>query len=425
MKSVFRNVIQSQLVKVSTFTSVSTIIKIISSFISAKVLAIFTGPAGIALLGQLTNFITILIQVSTAATGTGIVKLTGQNKDDEIQLKRVLSTSFTINLLFSLFVGLLILLFYPWITKYLFLDSKYNWLVIFIAFCTPFIALNNYLISSLSGLQYFKKYVQINIWSSIISLLLTVVLVYFYKVDGALLAYVLTQSIIFFISLFYSKVIQWQQNIRLTIDKITMKELSHFSLYVIISVFCFPFIQIIVRSLLADKLSITIAGIWEGINRVSSMYLLLISSAIGVYFFPKLSSLKTKEEISTELIFANKIFISATVFLGVVLLCLKKWLIPLALSNEFLPINEVLYIQVIGDVFLISKMLLTMVFLSRGKTSILIFTEIAFSGIYLLLNYFFIFNFKSLSIILWAYPIYTFSYWMFLLFWYKLKLKRI
>lgn len=156
MKSVFRNVIQSQLVKVSTFTSVSTIIKIISSFISAKVLAIFTGPAGIALLGQLTNFITILIQVSTAATGTGIVKLTGQNKDDEIQLKRVLSTSFTINLLFSLFVGLLILLFYPWITKYLFLDSKYNWLVIFIAFCILFIALNNYLISSLSGLQYFK-----------------------------------------------------------------------------------------------------------------------------------------------------------------------------------------------------------------------------------------------------------------------------
>ncbi|WP_320814558.1 O-antigen translocase [Flavobacterium sp.] len=425
MKSVFKNVVQSQLVKVSTFTSVSTIIKIISSFISAKFLAVFTGPAGIAMLGQLTNFITILIQVSTAATGTGVVKLTGEYRKDEAQLKRVLSTSFTINLFFSIFIGILLILFYPIISEFIFIDAKYGWLVVFIAFCTPLIAINNFILSALNGLQFFKKYVYVNIWASIISLFLTILLVVFYKIEGALLAYVLTQSTIFFVSLFHSKVIKWKQNVLLSIDKVTLKELSHFSLYVIISAFCFPFIQILVRTLLTETLSITIAGIWEGVNRVSSMYLLLISSAIGVYFFPKLSSLKTKEEISYELIFANKIFISGTVFLGAILLLLKKWLIPLALSNEFLPINEVLYIQVIGDVFSISKMLLLMVLLSRGKTSILIFAEIIFSALYCVLNYYFINNYTSLSVILWAYPIYTFSYWLFLLFWYKTKFKNI
>lgn len=425
MKAKIKSLLNSQLIQVSSFTSISTFIKIGATFISAKVLAVFTGPAGIAMLGQLTNFITILIQVSTAATGTGIVKLSGQYKDDEIQLKRVLSTSFTINLFFSIIVGILLIIFYPFVSQFIFIDEKYGWLVVFIAFCTPLIAINNFIVSSLSGLQFFKKYVKINIWASLISLVLTILLVLYYKIEGALLAYVLTQSTIFFVSLFYSKAIRWKQNILLSIDKTTLKELSHFSLYVIISAFCFPFIQILVRTLLTDTLSITIAGIWEGINRVSSMYLLLISSAIGVYFFPKLSSLKSKEVISAELIFANKIFISVTMFLGTILLLLKKWLIPLALSVEFLPINEVLYIQVIGDIFLIGKMLLIMVFLSRGKTSILIFAEIIFSALYCVLNYYLINNFTSLSSILWAYPIYTFGYWLFLLFWYKTKLKNI
>ena len=111
MKAKIKFLLNSQLIKVSSFTSISTFIKIVATFISAKVLAVFTGPAGVAMLGQLTNFITILIQVSTAATGTGIVKLTGEFKDDKTELKKVIDTSFTINLLFSVVVLIGIFLF--------------------------------------------------------------------------------------------------------------------------------------------------------------------------------------------------------------------------------------------------------------------------------------------------------------------------
>ena len=111
MKEKIKSLLNSQLVQVSSFTSISTLIKIGTTFISAKVLAVFTGPAGIAMLGQLTNFITILIQVSTGATGTGIVKLTGQYQEDKAQLKKVIDTSFTLNILFSGLALVLIFLF--------------------------------------------------------------------------------------------------------------------------------------------------------------------------------------------------------------------------------------------------------------------------------------------------------------------------
>lgn len=412
MKAKIKFLLNSQLIKVSSFTTVSTFIKIVATFISAKVLAVFTGPAGVAMLGQLTNFITILIQVATAATGTGIVKLTGEFKENKTALKKVIDTSFTINLVFSVVVLIGILLFQNQLTLFVFNDLKYKWLLYFVAIGTPFIAINNFILSVISGLQHFKKYVIINICASIISVLLTVLLVYFYTINGALLAYILTQSCIFFVSLFYSKSVQWKENITFQIDKTILKKLSHFSLYVIVSAFCFPFAQILVRNLIIDHLGIDTAGIWEGTNRISSMYLLLISSAIGVYFFPKISNLKTIQEVNEELSFALKIFLSATIIAGLLTFLFQDFIIYIALTKKFLPINEILYIQIIGDIFLIAKMLFSMVLLSRDKTKIMMFSEIIFTSIYIGLNFIFISEFQSLKSIIWAYPIYTFLYFL-------------
>jgi PST family polysaccharide transporter len=219
--------------------------------------------------------------------------------------------------------------------------------------------------------------------------------------------------------LFYSKSVQWKENISFHIDKAIVKKLSHFSLYVIVSAFCFPFAQILVRSLIIDKLGIDSAGIWEGTNRISSMYLLLISSAIGVYFFPKISSVTNSQEVNKELNFALKIFLSATVIAGLLLLLLKGFIIPLVLSNKFLPINELLVYQVFGDIFLIAKTLLAMVLLSRAKTKIMIIFEVIFTLIYVVSNYYFISNFSELKMIILAYPIYTVLYCLTLFLTYK------
>lgn len=412
-------VLSSPLVKISSLTSIATLIKIGATFISAKVLAVITGPAGVAMLGQLTNFMTILIQVCSGATGTGIVKLTGQYKDDSVNLKKVYATSFTIILLFSTLTVLGILLFQNTFTLFIFNAIQYKWLLFVIAFSTPLIAINNFIVSVLSGLYEFKKYIKIQSIASVLSVFLTVSLVYFYKVEGALLAYILAQTLIFFVSLYYSKIIQWKTQVRLLVDKEILKKLGHFSLYVIISAFCFPLAQILVRNLLIDHLGFETAGIWEGTNRVSSMYLLLISTTIGVYFFPKISGISDNKEVVKEVNFALKIFVSATVIAGLMLLLLKDIIIPIVLSKKFLPINDILHVQVLGDIFLIIRMLFSMVLLSRDKTSYMIIFESVSALFYYLLNFYLISISTTLSDIIWSYPIYTSFYCLILYITYK------
>lgn len=410
IKEKLKLILNSPLFKISSLTSVSTLIKIGTTFISAKVLAVFTGPAGIAMLGQLTNFITIILQVCSGATGTGIVKLTGQYKDEKNTLKKVYSTAFTVIIIFSLLTILGLLLFQNLLTLFIFNNIKYKWLLFIIAVSSPLFAVNNFIVSVLSGLYEFKKYIKIQIIASVLSVCLTVLLVFFYKVDGALLAYILAQTLIFFVSLFYSKIINWKEQVCIAIDKEILKKLGHFSLYVIISAFCFPFVQILVRNLLINNLGIDSAGIWEGTNRVSSMYLLLISTTIGVYFFPKISGITDNEQLNKEVKFSLKVFVSLTLLAGFLLFILKDFIIPLVLSSKFLPINEIVHVQIIGDVFLIIKMLLSMVLLSRDKTTFMIVFESISALIYFLLNYYLISVSKSLSVIIWAYPLYTLFY---------------
>lgn len=50
---------QIDLVKVFSFTAISTMVKMLTSLISVKVVALIVGPSGIALLGQLNNFSSI------------------------------------------------------------------------------------------------------------------------------------------------------------------------------------------------------------------------------------------------------------------------------------------------------------------------------------------------------------------------------
>ena len=52
------------LIKTSILSAIATIIKIISGFIVTKVIAVYIGPSGLALIGQLQNFINLVMLAS-------------------------------------------------------------------------------------------------------------------------------------------------------------------------------------------------------------------------------------------------------------------------------------------------------------------------------------------------------------------------
>ena len=66
------------LIKTSLLTAISTIVKILSGFVINKFMAIYVGPSGIAIVGQLQSFMTMITTLSNGAISQGVVKYTAE-----------------------------------------------------------------------------------------------------------------------------------------------------------------------------------------------------------------------------------------------------------------------------------------------------------------------------------------------------------
>ena len=85
------------LFKTTFFSFVVTFIRIGSGFIAGKIIAIITGPSGVAIVGSFTNFITIVLTFANGAISNGVVKYMAEYQTDEYKQNLLFSTSIKIS----------------------------------------------------------------------------------------------------------------------------------------------------------------------------------------------------------------------------------------------------------------------------------------------------------------------------------------
>jgi PST family polysaccharide transporter len=108
---------------------------------------------------------------------------------------------------------------------------------------------------------------------------------------GALYALVTNQSIIFFVTLSFVIKSNWfkLKYFKQGIDKETLSKLGKYSLMAITSALTVPVSHLIIRNYIGENLGWDSAGYWQGIWYISSMYLMIVTTSLSVYYLPKLS----------------------------------------------------------------------------------------------------------------------------------------
>lgn len=381
-----------KLIKTSFFSGIITLIRISSGFISSKVIAIYTGTSGVALVGAFSNFINIVLTFANGAINTGVIKYTSEYGDDEDKLKSLFSTSLKISLYCSGTVGVLLLLLAPFFSNLVFVSGEYSNLIRFFGGTIVLYSLNSLLIAILNGKKQIKTYTIVNTVGSIVSLLFTLVLVYYFKLEGALYALVLSQSIVFFVTVFMIAKSNWYDvnYFKNRFDKDVFKKLSHYSMMAIVTALTVPVSQIVLRNMLIGSLGIDSAGIWQGMMRISDGYLMLITSSLATYYLPKLASLHTDEELRIEIIQGYKIIIPAVFFSCLVIYFLRFFIIKVLYTSAFNEMSDLFFYQLLGDFLKMSSWILGYLLLAKSMTKLFIVTEIFFSLIYIMLGFVFV-----------------------------------
>ncbi|WP_019415890.1 O-antigen translocase [Paenisporosarcina sp. TG20] len=379
------------LIKTIMLSGVSTIIKLLSWLVINKIIAVYIGPSGIALIGQFQNFLNIVITFGNGAINTGITKYVAEYGQEETKKKEVISAALIIALIFSLIIGLITFIGSSNFSLWIFKTSEYHLIIKLLAITLILISINTTLLSIINGLKEIKLFIGINIVNSLLSLIITSFLTVMYGIFGALLSLVIVQSIICFITvpLVWRK-IDFTRIYITDIGKSHYRKLLTFSLMTIVSVISVSVTQIIIRNYVIKHLSIEQAGYWQSVWLVSSMYLMIFTTAFSTYYLPRLSELKKHEDLRKEILVGYKIILPLILISSFSIYLLKDFIIENLFTLEFSAMRSLFAFQLIGDFLKMSSFSLAFLMISKAMTKTFIITEIIFSISFYLLTIFFV-----------------------------------
>lgn len=413
------------LLQTSVLNGVAVLIKTITLFVLNKILAVYLGPTGYAALGQFQNFIQMVTTFAGSAINTAVIKYTAEYHEDESKQRAIWKTAGSIVFVFSLMFAFLILIFQRQLSLYIFHTLEYQTVFVWFAVFLLFFNFNTLFLAILNGKKEILKLVLANIAGSLFALIVTSILAIKLHLYGALIALSIYQSIAFIVTLFLCYRADWFKFSSLfgKIDLEITKKLSSFIWMALVSAICVPLSQMLIRAYLSQEFGLAYAGYWEAMIRLSTVYLMLVTTTLGVYYLPRLSELKMIDEIKKEVYLGYKFLFPLAVAGGVVIFVLRDLIINVLFSPSFAPMQSLFFWQMMGDALKIGSWILAYLMLSKAMTKLYISTEIIFTLSLIALTYVCtqLFGFEGVSI---AHLINYGMYWVVISFFIFKSLKQ-
>lgn len=352
-----------------------------------KILAIYVGPSGYAALGQFQNAVQMITVFSSGAINTGVTKYTAEfNKEsDQYQIWR---TAGTVTLVGSLIASVFIAIFHKELASYFLNDPAFAGVFLWFAATLVLFTLNAYFLAILNGRKEVAHYVTANIAGSLFALLITTLMAIKMGLFGALVALAIYQSLTFFVTSAICLRFKWFKirNLFGRVDGQVAKNLSKFALMALASAICVPVSHIVIRNYLADQFGWEMAGYWEAMWRLSSAYLMMVTTTLSLYYLPKLSELVGGSLLKKEIIYGYKIILPLVMCAGLMMYILRDFIISVLFTSDFLPMRDLFAWQMIGDTLKIGGWILAYLMLGKAMFKMFVLAEILFSILFVVLT---------------------------------------
>jgi len=414
------------LIKTSLLSAVSTAIQMINGFVVVKIIAMYVGPSGLAFIGQFQNFLSILMNFATGAINGGVVKYTAEYREDEKEKQKLWSTALRISLGTTFLTSLLLIIFHNYLSSIFFKTDEYSSIFLIFAVTLVFFVLNALLLAILNGQREINKLITVNIISSFVGLVLTGALAYLYGLFGALISYTTGQAFVFFVTLGFVLKSHWFKVKLFTekLDKVYLKKLGKYTALAITSALTVPLSQMIIRDYIGESISWNDAGYWDGIWRISSTYLMLITTTLSIYYLPRLSEIKDKNELRKEIFYGYKMILPIVVLMAICIYYLRDVAILFLFTEEFMPMSDLFFYQLLGDVFKIASWLLSYLMVAKAMIKVAIITEVVFSLTFVLLSISLLNLFGLVGVVM-AFALNYFMYLLMMLFIFKNIVRKV
>jgi len=207
----------------------------------------------------------------------------------------------------------------------------------------------------------------INIIGQILVVAITLLLIYQNKIQGALISVAISESLICLITLV--AIINRRSLVGLiSVKQISfsfLKKMSSYTMMALFSAIILPLVLLAIRNYIIDNIGYKDAGFWEAMTRISKYYLMLVSSLMALYILPRFSEINGIKEFRKE-VFSFYKTVMPIFGLGLILIYfLKPYIVLGVFSNEFQPVEDLFFWQLLGDFVKVLSLVIAYQFLAK------------------------------------------------------------
>ena len=379
MKKLRAYITQNVLLKITSFNSFAILINVIVGVLTSKALAEFVGPKGMASVGNLRDFLKTIYALATFGIYSGIVKYTSEHKKHPRTLQRILSTALCVILVATIIVSIGLFFGASYWNDLIFEGKEFTYIFKVLALVLPLYGLNMFCLGIINGLEKYKQFIALNIAGYLVNLCVTVVLVWKYQLDGALIALTIIPSLLLVFSLWL--IYKERKNLpKLKANSFSKRDFKKYLSYTVmaaVSAVLFPMIYVFVRNHIIDTIGETEAGHWEAMQRISNQYLIFVTSLLSLYILPKLAENTTVRGFR-KIVFGFYKTILPIFVVGLIgIYLLRIPVIKIIYNEEFLATERLFLWQLLGDFFKVISLVIAYQLYAKKMLGAYLFVEIS------------------------------------------------
>lgn len=376
-----------QIMKATSIFGGVQVFQIIIGVIRSKFIAVLLGPAGMGLSGLLQAGIGMIAGLTNFGLSSSAIKniSLAQAQGDEEKVGRVIAVFRRLVWATGLLGFMVTLCLSSYLSQITFGSNNYTW-----AFAVLSITLLVNQISSgqgvlLRAMRQINLMVKSSILGSVIGLITTIPLYYFYGSDGIVPALIITAFTSFFLTWYFASKIYFKKvDINIKDIKIEGKEMLIMGFMISLSGIITQVFSYFVRIFISNYGSLDDVGLYSAGFAIVNNYVGMIFTAMSTDYYPKLSGVahdvtKMNKTINQQAEIA--ILILSPIIL--VFIVFIKWMVYLLYSDKFLPVNYMILFAASGMLFKALSWAITFVFLAKSESKLYFWNEF-FTNIYML-----------------------------------------
>ncbi|MFO1217423.1 MAG: O-antigen translocase [Burkholderiaceae bacterium] len=363
----------------SSLGVVRAMVQLACSFISVKLTAVYLGPSGLALIAQFNNFMSLSQSVVITGLETAAGRLTAEYGQDADRRRRLLSTVGRIGLGLGIPTAAAVAIASPWLASWLLRDAGYAWVFVLGALSLLAAILNAILLGALSARGDIGRVVLSNIIAIVLGVSMFAPASMRWGVAGGLYASagVYVASVMVTLVLIRRSPLISLRDLVGPFDRAEARRIAGFYPMLIVHAVMVPLSLLLIRQHVASALSLESAGLWQACWRLSETYLMIVMSSVTTQFMVRLGEASGSPKLlRAETLKTLALAVCATLALALTIYILREWIVRILFSAAFLPVADLMGMQLLGDVLKITGFTLGYVLVATMRSRWYIAIEI-------------------------------------------------